>query len=185
MTEAAAVSPPTPMAGSGIFIPVEVPVGVKRLRDRMDPSAARGVPAHITLLDPFMPRGSISAAIIERVRQIVADEPTFPFTLAGVGRWRNVVYLAPEPAEPFSRLTSALAAAFPEYPPYGGAFDVVVPHLTIAADAPESYLAAAEHALPQMLPFRAVAREAWLIGHEPASGSAILARFPLATARDR
>ncbi len=43
----------------------------------------------------------------------------------------NVVYLAPDPAEPFVALTEALAAAFPDCPPYGGAFDEPVPHLTI------------------------------------------------------
>ena len=40
---------------SAIIVPVQVPVAVGRLRDRMDPSAAQGVPAHVTLLYPFMP----------------------------------------------------------------------------------------------------------------------------------
>ena len=44
----------------------------------------------------------------------------------------GVLYLAPEPAEPFGALTEAFAAAWPEYPPYGGSFTDVVPHLTVA-----------------------------------------------------
>ena len=49
-----------------------------------------------------------------------------------------MVYLAPEPADPFSRLTAAVAARFPDHPPYEGAFEVVIPHLTIteAEEAP-------------------------------------------------
>jgi hypothetical protein len=44
----------------------------------------------------------------------------------------DVLWLDPNPAEPFRGLTAAVGAAFPECPPYGGAFDEVVPHLTVA-----------------------------------------------------
>ena len=49
-----------------------------------------------------------------------------------------VLYIAPEPDGPFRELTDALAQAFPEHPPYDGAFAEVVPHLTVAwhHDAP-------------------------------------------------
>jgi hypothetical protein len=42
------------------------------------------------------------------------------------------VWLAPQPAQPFIDLTERLAAAFPNHPPYEGAHDEIVPHLTIA-----------------------------------------------------
>jgi 2'-5' RNA ligase len=150
---------------SAIIVPVQVPVAVGRLRDRMDPSAAQGVPAHVTLIYPFMTVDGLTDEVHRQVERIAASEPAFPFALTSVGRWPNVVYLAPEPAEPFRRLTLALAAAFPDYPPYEGVHEVIVPHLTIAQDVPDDYYAAAEHALPAMLPIRDVAREAWLIGH--------------------
>ncbi len=35
----------------------------------------------------------------------------------------DVPWLAPEPDEPFRDLTAAVWRAFPEQPPYGGAFD--------------------------------------------------------------
>ena len=70
--------------------------------------------------------------------------------LASVGRWPDVVYLAPEPDAPFRRLTAALASAFPDYPPYEGAHEEVIPHLTVARDAPEDYYEAAAHALPSV-----------------------------------
>ena len=152
---------------SAIIVPVRVPVGVMRLRDRMDPSAAEGVPAHVTLLYPFMPVDQLTADVRRKIEDIVASEPSFPLLFKAVRRWPNVVYLEPEPAEPFRRMTAALAAAFPDYPPYEGAHEEIIPHLTVAAEAPEDYFAAAEHALPQMLPIRDVVREAWLIGHTP------------------
>ena len=66
-----------------------------------------------------------------------------------VGRFPTVVYLAPEPDTPFARLTAEIAARYPDHPPYGGAFEEVVPHLTVAesATAPldQIALAAADH----------------------------------------
>jgi hypothetical protein len=41
------------------------------------------------------------------------------------------VYLAPEPAEPFLRLTKAVCERWPRFPPYGGEFDEDLPHLTV------------------------------------------------------
>ena len=163
---------------SAIIVPVTVPVAVNRLRDRMDPSAAVGVPAHVTLIYPFMPPDQLKDDVRRRIEQIISSEPSFPFTLTSVKRWPNVVYLTPDPAEPFRRLTGSLAAAFPKYPPYEGAHEEVVPHLTVAQDVPDDYYAAAEHALPAMLPIRDVAREAWLIGHTPDQPWHTLWRLP-------
>ncbi len=164
---------------SAIIVPVQVPVAVARLRDRMDPSAAQGVPAHVTLLYPFMPPASLTDEVRATIERIIAAQPSFPLQLRSVVRWSNVVHLAPEPAEPFRKLITELAAAFPDYPPYGGAHPEVIPHVTIAQDVPEDYYAAAEHALPAMLPIRDVVREAWLIGHTPEQPWHTLWRMPL------
>ncbi len=168
---------------SAVIVPVQVPVAVARLRDRMDPSAAQGVPAHVTLIYPFMPVELLTDDVRRSVAQIIAAEPVFPLTFAAVGRWPNVVYLVPAPAEPFRRLTLALAAAFPDYPPYEGAHPDVVPHMTIAQDVADDYYAAAQHALPAMLPLRDVAREAWLIGHMPGVPWHTLWRLPFGQPR--
>ncbi|HEY5488747.1 MAG TPA: 2'-5' RNA ligase family protein [Candidatus Limnocylindrales bacterium] len=168
---------------SAIIVPVNVPVAVNRLRERMDPSAADGVPAHVTLIYPFMPPSELKDDVRRRVEEIIAAEPAFPLVLASIARFPNVVYLEPDPTEPFRRLTRALAAAFPNYPPYEGVYDAVVPHLTVAADVPDDYLDAAAHALPPTLPIRDVVREAWLIGHTPELSWHTLWRLPLGTPR--
>ena len=64
----------------------------------------------------------------------------------------GVVYLAPEPAGPVLRLTAAVVAQFPDYPPYEGAFDVVIPHLTLVESASRAAGRIAE-AAERHLPF--------------------------------
>jgi 2'-5' RNA ligase len=168
---------------SAIIVPISVPVTINRLRERMDPSAAAGVPAHVTLLYPFMPVDGLDDEVRHKVGRIVATEPAFTVHFREISRFPNVVYLPPEPAEPFRRLTTALAAEFPAFPPYEGAYDQVVPHLTVAQDVPDDYYAAAEHALPAALPVRHIVREAWLIGHRPEQPWHTLWRLPLGEPR--
>lgn len=168
---------------SALIVPVELPVAMRRLRDRMDPSAAEGVPPHVTLVYPFLPPEALDDETRSTVARIIAAEPAFTFRLTEVRRWPEVVYLPPEPSEPFHRLIVALAAAFPDYPPYGGVHAEVVPHLTIAQDPRAEWLAAAERALPAMLPVREVAREAWLIAHGPERPWQMVWKLPLGDAR--
>ena len=101
-------------------------------REQFDPSAKLGVPAHITLLYPFMSPELISAAVLERARAAVTATHRFAFTLARVSRFPGALYLAPEPAAPFIELTKRLVRQFPEFPPYGGQYEGIVPHLTVA-----------------------------------------------------
>jgi hypothetical protein len=73
----------------------------------------------------------------------LTEESTFP---------DGTRYLSPTPASAFSRLTHRLHRLFPEYPPYGGAFDLVIPHLTLP-----------DVALSMPLPIEAHAQEATLL----------------------
>ncbi len=102
------------------------------LRSRFDPSAALGVPAHVTVLYPFMPPAQFTPEILARVQAALRGQGPFGFVLGRVARFPGVLYLAPEPAEPFVALTQALAHAFPDFPPFGGVHDAIVPHLTVA-----------------------------------------------------
>jgi len=105
---------------------------VAHLREQFDPSAKLGVPAHITLLYPFMSPELIGTAVLERARTAVAATHIFAFTLARVSRFPGALYLAPEPATPFIELTRRLVHQFPEFLPYGGQYEGIVPHLTVA-----------------------------------------------------
>lgn len=62
----------------------------------------------------------------------LGDFPAFACCFAQT-RWfgDEVLWLDPDPAEPFRALTAAVWAAFPQHPPYAGAHAVVTPHLTV------------------------------------------------------
>jgi 2'-5' RNA ligase len=109
----------------------EAEAHVERWRARYDPAHAQGVPAHITLLYPFLAPQRITSAALEPVAALAAATAPFDFALARGGRFPGVFFLAPDPAEPFVALTRALQRRFPDHPPYGGAFDTIVPHLTV------------------------------------------------------
>jgi 2'-5' RNA ligase len=102
-------------------------------RDKHDPSAAAGMPAHITLLYPFKPPDEVDADVLDHLRHSFARLPPVRFSLAATRRLGfSVLYLAPVPDEPFRQLTRLIVDCYPETPPYGGKFADVIPHLTVA-----------------------------------------------------
>lgn len=105
---------------------------VKQYRDQFDPAAALGIPAHITILYPFIPPPKITPAILDQLTQLFAECRPFEFTLVELRRFPEVLYLAPLPETPFRDLTQRVMNLFPDYPPYGGVFADVIPHLTLA-----------------------------------------------------
>jgi hypothetical protein len=54
------------------------------------------------------------------------------FELARIDAFPDALYVAPEPAAELIDLINELALAFPETPPYGGAFAQPIPHATLA-----------------------------------------------------
>ncbi|GAB2571894.1 hypothetical protein Aab01nite_03930 [Paractinoplanes abujensis] len=140
-------------------------------RDRFDRAAAWGVPAHITVLFPFLPPADLDEHVLARVGQAAASVPAFWCTLATVGWFGDrVVWLAPQPAGPFVALTAAVTSRFPSVRPYEGAFDEVVPHLTIGHDHPRAQLQAAADAVGPQLPIHARVTSLRLITGRPEPG---------------
>jgi 2'-5' RNA ligase len=106
---------------------------IGRFRERFDPPARRNVPAHVTILYPFMSPDEVDDEVLETLRALVAAVPAFGFRLADTRRFPvGSLYLAPEPGTSFSRLTNDVHHAFPDFPPFGGKFDTVIPHVTVA-----------------------------------------------------
>jgi len=110
-------------------------------REKLDRAAAWGVPAHVTVLYPFAPLRGLDLGLLGAVAGRVAR---FEMTLRRLGWFgERVVWLDPEPAEPFRRLTAEIMSYFPGVQPYGGVHDEVIPHLTIGHDHPSAVLRAA------------------------------------------
>ena len=105
---------------------------VTEWRQRADP-VAPDVPAHITVLVPFLPLPEIDESVHSWLadsfvdaaldREVVFDE---------VRSFPSVVWLHPEDSAPFVQLTEAIHRRWPECPPYEGQHDEVIPHLTVA-----------------------------------------------------
>jgi 2'-5' RNA ligase len=105
---------------------------IAHYRQRFDPSARRGVPAHVTILYPFLPSEEIDDAVLAELHVIARKVHRFRYRLKEPRRFPVAVYLAPDPDESFNELTRAVVRAFPGYPPYGGKFETVTPHVTVA-----------------------------------------------------
>lgn len=127
-----------------VLVPEAEPL-VQDLRARHDPSAADGVPAHVTVLVPFIAPTAITAADLDALHDLFAGRTAFDAAFSEVGRFPATAWLAPQPAVPFAALTQAVWARWPSHPPYGGAFAGTVPHLTVAdGDAEAATQVAAE-----------------------------------------
>jgi 2'-5' RNA ligase len=118
-------------SGLVLLVPELAPV-IDDLRARYDPAARQGMPAHVTVLYPFMPPVRMGPSRRRRLADAIRSIPAMELTFARIGRFPQVLWLAPEPAEPIAALVQAVTAAFPDYPPYGGQFETIVPHLTVA-----------------------------------------------------
>jgi len=114
-----------------VLVPEAEPL-VQPFRQRYDPSAALGVPAHITLLYPFIEPEEIGADALDAIAECFSGFAPIAFSLAEARRFpAETLYLAPAPDEPFRKLTMAIWDRFPETPPYGGAWRDIVPHLSV------------------------------------------------------
>jgi 2'-5' RNA ligase len=105
---------------------------IARYRERFDPSARRNVPAHVTILYPFMPPEDVDDGVLAELASIASAVRCFEYRLVETRRFPVSLYLAPQPDDSFAALTAAVFRAFPDYPPFAGKFATVVPHVTVA-----------------------------------------------------
>lgn len=121
------------MPRSALIVAIpEVEPLVGKWRLRYD-NASLGIPAHVTLLYPFVPAEELDDALFGELRELFAAQPAFSVVFSRVARFTEVAWLAPEPAAPFRLLTELIVTQYPSYPPYEGIHDDVIPHLTVAA----------------------------------------------------
>ena len=89
---------------------------IARYRERFDPSARRNVPAHVTILYPFMPPARSTPRCWRNWRTSRAPSRAFSYRLAELRRFPVALYLAPQPDTSFAALTDAVHRAFPGLP---------------------------------------------------------------------
>jgi 2'-5' RNA ligase len=158
---------------SGLIIEVpEAEPAVSEPRSRMDGNARLGIPAHITVLFPFMPPAHIDDAVLRRLACVFAATPAFEHRLVRTSWFdEDVLWLAPEDDSPFRSLTESVHREFPDYAHFGGQYENVVPHLTIADRCPLEQMQSAEHLVEKHLPISCVAAGVSLVVQRDASGA--------------
>jgi 2'-5' RNA ligase len=143
-----------------VTVPEAEPL-VHAWRMRYD-NASLGVPAHVTLLFPFVPTAQVGDALLKELGELFRAQASFSFSLPRAARFPEVIWLAPEPADPFRKLTELIFERYPAYPPYEGIHDEVIPHLTVAV-GDRTVQDEVEVALTPHLPIAANAREVTLL----------------------
>lgn len=137
--------------GLVVRVPAAEPA-VRAWRDRLDPSARAGVPAHVTVLFPFLDESLVDGGVCAVVAEVIGRHRPFEVRFEHCGRFPGSLYLVPEPDGPFRGLTEAIAERWPQTPPFGGRFDDVVPHLTVAQGQDAAVLEEVEADLHGRLP---------------------------------
>ncbi|MFI8423735.1 2'-5' RNA ligase family protein [Streptomyces sp. NPDC085479] len=155
-------------AGQTVLI-VRIPEAEPAVRgwcERLDPSAQAGVPAHVTVLFPFLDESRIDARVYSALADVLGSHHAFDLRFERCGRLPEVLYLVPEPDTPLRQLTEAIAERWPEAPPYGGRFAEIVPHLTIAQGHEDAVLEEIEADLASRLPFTSHIASVELMVHD-------------------
>lgn len=116
-----------------IIPPKPVQVFCFPIRERYDVESFKSnVPAHITLLYPFVPPEQVDTAI-EELNHLCTGIPPFDVAIDHYGTFKGAIFLEPSDLEPIVQLHHQLSQAFPEYPVYGGEHGTELhPHLTLA-----------------------------------------------------
>lgn len=172
------------VAETALLVPVpEAEPLVKTHRLAHDPAAPLGVPAHITILYPFIPPAQLDNSVERKIAEVLQGFAAFDFALRDVRCFADgVLYLAPEPVEPFTALTNAFMVRWPEHPPYDGSFTEIVPHLTVAMTSGASFEDLADE-LRGGLPVASRADAVWLMEGRDGGGWMQRAVFPLSDGR--
>jgi len=156
--------PPT-----AIVVPFhDVPAVVTARRRELTSDGADGMPAHVTLIYPFVGDADLADGDFRRLRGVLAAFAPFNVTFATFARFDAqppVLYLEPEPAGPFLAMIAALVEEFPPFPPSGGVHETVIPHLTLGYTEDAKTLRAVEAEVGRHLPVHARVDEVAVMQH--------------------
>ena len=135
--------------------------GIRRSLDTV------AMPAHVTVLYPFVRKSLLTDDVLSRIRTILRDVEPFSLELSEI-RWfeERVLYLAPNPASPFQEMTQLVTNEFPDYKPYRGEFAEVIPHVTVAEGFSPPKLREAASAITEVLPIHAEVGDVCLMVQE-------------------
>jgi hypothetical protein len=144
-----------------------------------EPPKARGIPAHVSVLFPFLHRPEIGDEQLALLAEAAGAVQPFDFALTSIGRFPQTVYLAPRPATGFTELTRGVEERFPGMRAYGGIHVRHVPHLTVLTCTDQRLLDRAAAEVGMSLPIRSRATHMWLMAEREHGGWERVRSFPL------
>jgi 2'-5' RNA ligase len=152
---------------NAIILPVpEAELAVAKLRNKYDPYALKGIPAHISINYPFNIQNNQSTiGLHSKLNKLFSEMSIFKYQLTEISTFSEVIYLSPYPTEKLTNLIARVFERFPESPPYNGEFSPI-PHLTIAQVDENKLFHVKEEIVSQItkfLPINAIAKEIWWI----------------------
>jgi hypothetical protein len=148
---------------TAIVAPIRLPTELAAIREAADRMAARGVPAHVTVLYPFLSAAELDSTVRDQVLEVAAHSEVFVASFDRAERHDEMVWIVPADQRPFLRLTAGYFDRWPDHPPYGGLYDQLVAHLTLLETSDREALDRAVDALEGALPFDVAVTELELI----------------------
>lgn len=138
-------------------------------RARHDRSAGEGVPAHVTLLYPFVPPDELDPRVDRALAALTGELDAFDYELARTEVLSDILTIAVEPHARFEALRERVLERWPALVPYGGRYGPRPRlHITVAwgawarPDGAEDF-APISRGIDPALPLRARADQLWLM----------------------
>ncbi len=153
---------------TGLIIPVpSFQDFVDTWRPAVDGVPPVGVPAHVTVLYPFLPP-TLAERCIDELGAFFAAWPRFTYSLEEIGWFDDqVVFVRPRPTSSFVDLTNAVEERW-GLPPYRGEIQDPQPHVTIGREGSEAEMRRVAAAASELLPVETqVADQVWLMQGTP------------------
>lgn len=107
--------------------------------------------------------------MVRQLTKLFQETLQFDFELDQV-RWfdTNVVYLEPSNAEAFRSITERLQQMFPDFHPYDGVFDSVIPHVTLSEHGSLADRRIVGRLAPMYTPISSRDSHVWLMSNQRA-----------------
>lgn len=157
-----------PVAGqTGLVVPVPAADALLGLVESRHPGTVReGVPAHVSLLYPFVDAAELDERVTRALSELVADHEPMAVEFAECYRWGGFVALRPDPIEGLIELTRKARDRWPDLVPYEGLYGDVEPHVTVALRASDETVLMIEREVSEQLPISVELHEVWLVAFE-------------------
>jgi hypothetical protein len=149
---------------TGLVVPVPAVEALLASVGARYPGTVRdGVPAHVSLLYPFVAAAELDERVSCAVGELFAEQAPMRVEFAECYRQDGFVALRPDPIEGLKELVCMARCRWPDVVPYEGVYGDVDPHLTVAMRCSEETAVTIKQEVTAQLPISAELREAWLV----------------------